>query len=242
MRTIIIFLLLLTAIVIISGCAVLSPESSANETVLEETGSLETGNSPAAENLPAGACSGQWLCISSMTKAYRYDNCSIGQRSGCTLGCVNGTCKEASTCVSGFKCRNQLTAGYQTEGCSWIKETRCDWKCEQAECIPKPANATNETEEETISTTTVPAAPPPPPWYYLKVGEVHIVTVSDTEHNMSIFMIEEGQVRLKVDAQVSEWITEGQNYNFRDGVIIVVKEILFQSYSGGKRQVGYVVG
>ena len=227
--------------VVISGCAVPSP-SATNGTVQGEAESLETGNnSIPEENLPAGTCSGQWLCISSMTKAYRYDNCSIGQRSGCTLGCINGTCKAASTCVSGFKCRNQLVVGYQTESCSWIKETRCDWKCENAECIVKPANASNETEEETVS-TTVPAAPPPPPWYYLKVGEVHIVTVADIEHNMSIFMIEEGQVRLKVDAQVSEWITEGQSYNFREGVVIAVKEILFQAYSGGKRQMGYMVG
>ncbi len=202
----------------------------------EESSSEQTMPS----SLPAGACVEGWICISSSQRRQRLENCSFtNQKQDCPYGCFNGTCqrKVSTVCTSGFKCINDQLKGYQLEDCSFINEVLCEYGCEAAKCLPKP----NVTEAEAIQAKTSSPAPPSPPPAFprLQVGEKVNITTGGPERTLSIYILEPERLKLQLDTFKSDWLREQQNYTFGVGVTIIVREILFQEFEGGKREIAY---
>lgn len=233
--------LLVLTVLILMGCNTFRTEDTAvNQTVLNE--SIGVTNESVLNNTiinSAGACTPQWRCISSQLKAYQLANCSFTSKLKCPLGCFNDSCRVAETCTPGFGCVNDHIKGYQMESCQWASQTNCDWKCENGECVPKPENYT---EPESAATSTEPAASASPPRYSLAAGSIDNITVGGIGHSISIYAIEPARVRIVVDDLRSDWATEGSTITFSNGVTLVIKEILFQSFSEGQRKVVYTVG
>ncbi len=224
---------MLALLFLIAGCASTleeTEENSLDNATLEPEISVENDSLETDSSLTSG-CQEGWTCLSSSKKVYRYENCSFGERRDCKFGCSNNTCNPASVCTVGFKCQGDYYRGYQQESCDWINKENCEYGCVNATCKPKP----NVTQEETASES----APSSVSYPMLKVGETASIGTNST---LRIYLIEEGQVRLQLDDWKTDWIIEGGNVSFRDGTMIIIKEILFQSYSNGVRAVSYKVG
>lgn len=189
-------------------------------------------------SLPAGQCATGWKCISSTMKGFQNLNCTWGERSKCPLGCFNNTCRAASACVSGFKCINDHRKGYQTEACTWINDAECPGGCEQGECLFYNASAVEEATalaaEEDIST------PPVDNSRTLRMGQQEAVEINAEERVISVYILEQSRMKFSVDGFKTDWLGEGETATIR-GLTITVKEILFQSFSGGKQEVRYMV-
>ncbi|MBS3116716.1 hypothetical protein J4421_03915 [Candidatus Woesearchaeota archaeon] len=179
-------------------------------------------------------CTSSWVCISTSMKAYRNASCGFSQKTECELGCINGTCKKLSTCEAGFKCKNNQEKGFQKEDCNWIKRTKCDYGCENGECKP-PENISNISTQGTSSTPVVTLAEIYP---VLKAGESVNITANIT---LRIYLLEAERVRLEMNNQKTDWLLEGGSFKFKSGTIITVREILFQAYAGGKKEIIYEI-
>lgn len=207
-----------------SGSGDVSSDTSDTARLEENNFSLEDG----------GPCSSGWYCPSERHKAYRFDNCTNRNLERCDYGCLEGGCKKRPysnvTCTSGFKCKNADTKAFQLESCSWESAVACEYGCEAGKCLPKPngtsSGTTPEPEEASVVYTT------------LKPGEEQQLAGN---HTIRIYLLEEGRVKIKVDGLRSDWLEEGMNAPFSTGVTVIIGEILFQSYEGGVKQVGYVV-
>ncbi len=202
-------------------------EQADNVTNLNEPGAQLTINASETET---STCAAEWICISSTDKAYRMANCTFNQRTSCDSGCNNGTCRVPSACEVGFKCKNDYEKGYQREDCSWIQRTKCDFGCENGECKP-PENISNVSSavQEPAVVETKPT---------LKAGENVVIGGNNT---LSIYTIEFDRVKLLMNNQKTDWLSEGQSFQFRNGYVITVQEILFQAYVGGRREIVYKV-
>ena len=246
-RTIVMMLLLLSVVII--GCG--QEESAEGSDTADALVSANTSEQITAEqiteegpeeieapsSLPPGQCVSGWKCISSQMKAYRLANCSFSQRVQCPLGCLNDTCKAASVCTSGFICLQNRRA-YQTEGCTTINEVECPGGCEDGECLPYNATATAEAAAEQAAAAA--SAPPPDTSRTLQMGQQDLVTLGETEHSISVSILEQSQVKFNVDGFKTDWLEEQESIIIR-GLNLTVREILFQSFSGGKQQVRYTV-
>lgn len=239
-----VLVMFLAMLIFIMGC---STEEQAvvvdeNETLAEMEASPQGGqeemDTPAP--LPLGACDVGWKCISSLMKAYRNTSCGFGERVSCPLGCVNDTCKAASTCISGFKCINNHRRGYQTEACTWINDVECPGGCEEGECLFYNASAAQASEVEAEPTAEEPVAPVDDS-STLRMGQQETVEIGDEEHIISLYILEQSRVKFYVDGFKTNWLEEGDS-SVVHGVTITVHEILFQSYSGGKQEVRYTIG
>ena len=188
-------------------------------------------------SLPPNQCAAGWKCISSQIKAYRSTNCSFGQRVQCPLGCLNDTCKAASVCTSGFKCINDHRKGYQTEACTWINDLECPGGCEEGECLFYNASAV---EDVAAPAATAASSPPPDNSKTLRLGQQETITINEEEHILTLYILEPSRVKFSVDGFKTDWLEEGDSATIR-GVTLDVKEILFQSFSGGKQEVRYTV-
>lgn len=221
-------LLVLIAFLII-GC---SPDVEVPETVESVEEVAEEPSPLAEEPVSEEACTAQWRCISSYVKAYQIANCSFTERKDCTLGCENGSCAAGKTCHAGFFCKNENTRAYRTEVCSWRNEKDCEFGCEDAECL----NATNATiiEEPEEEVPTGPAN------RVLKMQETTSMAKDGISHNISLYLIEPGRVRLNIDNERTDWIMEGTNTTIF-GLRFSILEVLFQSYAGGKRELVFTV-
>lgn len=241
MKKIILLIVLLLAVCFVAGC---TKEEQVNGTTEEQTNETAEEQAPAGNQASAsGLCEPKWKCISSNIKAFQLENCSFTDRKECPLGCFNDTCKIKEACVSGFKCKGETIKAFQTEGCYWMSETRCDWKCVNGECIPRPENATEDEagEEAASATPTAPVAVTPE--NRLALGETKTITKGGVDYELSIYIIEDGRVRLKLGAQKSDWLAEGEKASFLGGnVSIAVEEILFQPYDGGVKAVVWEEG
>jgi hypothetical protein len=196
--------------------------------------------------LPEGKCVEKFVCISSSTSALRNSDCEFVNRTTCETECVDGSCKEKEIkiCTSGFKCRNDLERAFQREDCSWEKIEKCEFGCDQSsnqgsnqssnqgsdKC--HTASPNNVTKSSTPTKTPVVEKNPT-----ISMGEI----VDIKGHNLSIYIIESERVRLKVDDQRSDWLTEGQNITFKNDIKIKVIAVLFQPYEGGKKDVIYTL-
>ena len=234
----ILFVVIILSILVVVSCTPAREENDSGKIpLLNESGNVTNESAINSTGInPSGACTPQWRCISSRIKAYQLGNCSFTSRLECPLGCFNDSCRIAQTCTPGFGCVNDHIKGYQMESCQWTSETNCDWKCENGECISKPENYTEPAAE---SPNTAPA---PISMRSVAIGGTDNITVNGVDYSVSIYALEPDRVRMVVDDLRSDWVMEGDTVIFSNGVTLVVKEILFQSFSGGKRQVGYTVG
>lgn len=241
-KFILIVLIVLTIIVIgckpgeISGNILDQVDNeSMNDQSNAEGSDIENGTA-ATKTLPEGQCLPQWKCVSSSFKSFQSENCSFGEKIECKLGCEDGKCRPAPTCDRKFACKNSRDKGLQIEDCSWVGEVRCEWGCSNATCNLEPpqSNITvvEETEEVIVPKATV---------YSVKQGEEISVSARGTNHNISIYIIETGRAKLKVDSFKSDWLMDGGNATFSSGITIFIKEILFQAYESGQRSVGFTV-
>lgn len=190
---------------------------------------------------PSGPCPASWVCLGSNAKIYRYENCSLGKREDCQLGCVNDECRKPETCTPGFKCKGQYYSGYQLEDCSWINQVKCEWGCEEAECLLKP----NETT--TAPATTATPSPPAtvsttPKVTALKTGEMGTFEVGGEQHTIRIYNLEETRARLEMDGQRSDWVEEGSSVTFTNGIKIKLFAVLYRGTSSSlPSEIEYVV-
>ena len=211
---------------------------SANDTVskaIREDGEQE---SAVPSSIPLGQCAPKWKCISSTTKAFQKQDCSWGERSKCPLGCFNDTCRAASTCDSGFKCINDHRKGYQTEACTWINDVECPGGCENGECLFYNASAAEDVAPPAAEEDSSPL--PIDNSKTLRMGQQETVEINGEEHVISVYILEQSKMKFSVDGFKTDWLEEGDSATIR-GVTLDVKEILFQSFSGGKQEVRYTV-
>ena len=214
-------------IIFIIGCA--KVEEKAGEAAAELNGTAEEplNPEPITETV---SCTPEWQCLDSKTKAYQLENCSYTQQKECPSGCGNGTCI-VKTCVPGWKCKGDYYKGYQIESCEWIKKSKCEFGCENASCRNASIEGDTMSEEETVAVPT---------YETLVMGETKAFTINDQEHNLSIFNIGEEGVQIYLDSKRSPWLTEDSNYS-AFGVTVNIKDVFFQSYPGGKREITYRV-
>ena len=243
MKKIILILALISVVII--GCStekiVEEVEEDFSANISDNAGGDITENS---QPLAEGECVQSWRCISSSIKAWQNADCSFGEKKDCPLGCYNDTCRVKEACDPGIKCRDGNTRGYQLESCQWTNEVDCEWRCEDNACIEMPENyTTNETpENETPEEAAVePVIVPATPENRLEIGQVKLINVNGNQTELSIYIIEESRVRLKLGTQKSDWLMEGQSGYFSVGVNITVTELLFQPYDGGTKAVVFEV-
>ena len=238
-------LFFLLALLFLVGCA-----SKTEQAVLDENSSLpadqeapllnETEEEQMPASLPSGACTPGWTCISGQLKAYRTENCTFIERRECPLGCQNDTCRASSVCEQGFKCLDERRVGYQTLVCTWDHVKECPAGCANGDCLPENATVQNASTEAAPQTEEAPA-PPPDTSKSLRPGEQALLENNGGEYILEIYVLEESQVRLSLDGAKSDWLEEGDSFTVR-GITITVKEILFQSYGGGTREIRYTIG
>lgn len=197
-------------------------------------------------------CAPHWEC----TEAYKVqvlENCTRVNPTKCERGCVDGECRPAGTCTTGFKCIDDFRRGYQKEDCSFIAEKKCEWGCWEGECQEKPANifenasevpasesepkysaiAENQEDQEVEEEKTI---------YTLKVGEQQQISINGVQTNVSIHFLEPGQVTIKVNGIKSNPLPELGNATYENiGATFYIEWILFQAYAGGKQEIGYSV-
>lgn len=188
-------------------------------------------------SLPTGQCIPGWKCISSQMKAYRNESCGFERRIRCPLGCQNDTCRAATVCTSGFVCVNQYMKGYQTEACTTINDVECPGGCEEGECLFYNASAVQEAAAPAAESSP---SPPADDSRILRMGQQEKVEINGEEHVISVYLLEPSRTKFSVDGFKTDWLEEGDTAHIRD-VTITVKEILFQSFEGGKQQVRYTV-
>lgn len=212
------------------------PVPSANQSLVVNITNASNGLPTETEQLPESPCSPAWVCISSSFRAYQYGNCSIGQREECSDKCEGGTCVKperiATICTTGFKCMNENIQAFQQEDCNWISKTYCEWGCNNKVCRDKP-NATEQSSETTVVVPDIRT---------LNIGEIQILESSGKQYNLSIYILEESRVRLKLNELKSNWLQPGGNVTFSTGVTIYLRDILFQPYDGGVKAVEYTTG
>ena len=211
---------------------------SADDTVSQAITEDGEQESAAPSSLPPGQCAPQWKCISSTTKAFQKQDCSWGERSKCPLGCFNDTCRAASTCDSGFKCINDHRKGYQTEACTWINDVECPGSCENGECLFYNASAVQDVASPAAEQES--SSPPVDNSKTLRMGQQETVEINGEEHVISVYILEPSKMKFSVDGFKTDWLEEGESATIRC-VTLDVKEILFQSFSGGKQEVRYTV-
>ncbi len=172
-------------------------------------------------------CTAGWVCLSSSAKIYRDENCSLGKRENCKLGCVDDECRKPSICTTGFKCNGQHYKGLQIEDCSWLNQVKCDWGCADAECLPQPNETVTMRETSTIPETTTPTTNV----QTLAAGAGKTIQVGNVEYTLRIYNLRESQVQLQLDDFRSKWINEGEKYTFSNGVTIKVSAVLLRGSS-----------
>ncbi|MEW5896101.1 MAG: hypothetical protein AB1668_00270 [Nanoarchaeota archaeon] len=249
---------LLMVVLLVSSCT--GAEKSyglKNETIgaiSEKDGSVQ-GNETAEgivkgeetkENEQASLCVAGWKCISSSARAYQSGNCSWSKKEECSLRCKEGNC----TCSPGFACKNGSIRGYQTEECAWLHEQYCSFGCVESACLSFPQKKqTNEPAGEgTESISTAPTNVTPAVLatevvegvnYLLAMGEKKKISFKGKEHEIWLYNIEEGRVKINLDQWESDWLSDKGNYTFGGEVQLFIDEILFQPYQGGKKSVSY---
>ena len=212
----------------------------------------ETATEEIAEVSVEG-CTPTWEC----TEEYEVqvlENCTRVNPTKCERGCVDGQCRPAEVCTTGFKCIDDFRKGYQKEDCSFISKIGCEWGCDAGKCQEKPTNIfTNETAP-TTSTESKPTysaiaenkeegeVEEGKTIYSLKVGEQQQIQINGVQTNVSIHFLEPSQVTLKVNGIKSNPILEQGNTTYENiGATFKIEWILFQSFAGGKQEIGFSV-
>ena len=238
----ILFLILsMVSCFILIGCEL---ENNLKEIVSNET---------ATSNQTIG-CTAGWECSDENYKIYVLENCTRTEVTKCDRGCDNSTCRAALVCTVGFKCIDSERRAYQAEDCSWVNKKKCDWGCEEGKCKEQPANLTNTTTDSAspavpekssysaIAENQEETVTEPQTIYTLKVGEQQQLEMNGAVRNVSIHFLEPTQVMLSVNGIKSDWIPEGGSFNYENiGVEFNIEWILFQSFAGGKQEIGFSI-
>lgn len=131
------------------------------------------------------------------------------------------------------------------KNCSIKRKAICEWGCENGVCkpepIPEPKNDTKEQVKEIIKEETqVVSVVKLGNQYTLPLGDRHIYVEgsgnTSVDNNITIYSIQSGQVKFKINDDKTDWIMENNNFTSY-GMTIHVEEILFQSY--GIKEVVY---
>ena len=140
---------------------------------------------------------------------------------------------DTQTCTAESKCINS-SKFYQLENCSLVNETECEYGCQDGACLSPPANETEEKKEieenKTEEKTEGPAEKEISKGEnYIQAGETHVLADGNKTHKISIYTLQPGQVRFRINKDKTDWYSEGQNFTSY-GFTFDIKEILFQSY------------
>ena len=143
-----------------------------------------------------------------------------------------------------------MRRGYQKEDCSFISKKDCEWGCDQGKCQEKPTNIFANASEAPAPEPTYSAiaenqdepVEEEKTIYTLKVGEQQQISINGVQTNVSIHFLEPSQVTIKVNGIKSNPIPEQGNTTYENiGATFHIEWILFQSYAGGKQEIGYSV-
>ena len=195
-------------------------------------------------------CTPAWECADENYKVYVSEDCNRKDATKCERGCINGDCRPAEVCTTGFKCIDDFRRGYQKEDCSFISKKECEWGCDQGKCQEKPtnifANASEAPAQEpaysAIAENQDEVVEEEKTIYTLKVGEQQQIGINGVQTNVSIHFLEPSQVTIKVNGIKSNPIPEQGNTTYENiGATFHIEWILFQSYAGGKQEIGYSV-
>jgi hypothetical protein len=245
------FLIVIVSIFIV-GCNSVDEGTEGNETEGVTVDNVEGGESGGEATL----CTPGWKCVNAKDKRYQTSNCSWNKEViNCPLGCKDNECNKGKVCSAGFGCKNNYTKAYRLEGCTWNNEKECHWGCEDGACVVAPENSSLEDApyyeqiegiapvvEETNDTGTEETTVKESIEYgTLVINEKSAVSVGGVEHNISLYLIEDGEVKIMMDNSKSDFLTEGESFTFGNGITVNVHEIFFQAYPGGKKEVTYTI-
>jgi len=211
----------------------------------------ETTETQETTEVSVDGCTPHWECADENYKVYVSEDCTKKEAAvKCERGCVDGECRAAEICTTGFKCVDDFRRGYQKEDCSFISKKDCDWGCFEGQCQEQPTNiytnasdvpeepaysaiAENQEDEEVEEERTI---------HTLKVGEQQQIQINGVQTNVSIHFLEPTYVTLKVNGIKSNPVPEQGNTTYENiGATFHIEWILFQSYAGGKQEIGYSV-
>lgn len=172
------------------------------------------GLQPENPLVPIQTCLEETRCLNTSYLRLQYTNCSLITEL-CPEGCFNNTCL-AVVCSEKYQCKNSTTRAQQNKDCSWNADEYCEFGCEDGECKEEPI-----AEEEPTG--------PLGDSNVLYAGKKKAVTVNSKEYNLSIYLIEDNQVRIQINDEESDWLTAGTNFTSY-GITFTPQEIYFQRW------------
>lgn len=187
-----------------------------DQSALDQRYTQTTTEGPQPENpiVSIQTCLEETRCLNSTSLSVQYINCTIILEM-CPEGCFNNSCL-AVVCSTKFQCKNSTTRAYQNKDCSWNQEENCEFGCNNGACASAPTEQ-NESSGP-LGDTNV-----------LYAGKKKEVVVNGNNYNLSIYLIEENQVRIKINDDKSDWLTTGKNFTSY-GITFTPQEIYFQSW------------
>jgi hypothetical protein len=202
-------------------------DGSLSDSITEdETSDKHLPNDGDFVEISEGECSAGWTCMSTSAKIYRNEDCTFGKREDCAYGCNEDDCNPPPVCEPLWGCKGSNERGYQEATCQWVQVKKCEFGCDQGKCQDKP----NQTRQTQAPTPVVSNSE-------LELGQ----SIMIGDNSVSIYLIEAGQVRVKINDFKSDWLSEGGNFT-SNGLVFNVKEIYFQPYEGGKKLITYTTG
>ncbi|PIN73200.1 hypothetical protein COV20_03135 [Candidatus Woesearchaeota archaeon CG10_big_fil_rev_8_21_14_0_10_45_16] len=210
-----------------------------------ENETLTVDDQAVAEQPADESCVDEWKCLDDSTQGHVLADCSVSETKICENGCEDNRCVIPEGCEPGWKCIDESRKAYQEASCRYINKQTCDWKCEDSQCVEKPANYTEPVEEQPPTSyaeeNQEPEEAETSNIAEINQGETQVLNVGGKQYNLTLYFITETEVKLDVDGVRSDWLMDGDDFVYQD-IRITVRYILFQSYPGGKKIVGYSVG
>ena len=161
-------------------------------------------------------CLEEEKCFNSTTLRVQQANCTIIPQN-CPEGCFNNSCL-AVVCSEKYQCQNSTARARQNKDCSWGENETCEFGCEEGKCLA-----------EVVSIAVNESAGPLGNGNVLYAGKKKEVSANGNGYNLSIYLIEDNQVRIKINDDKSDWLTTGMNFTSY-GITFTPLEIYFQSW------------
>jgi len=217
-------LLLFLLLIIVVGC------TSAEQKPASEV--TTSSNLTEAVANTTSACVARWDCTSSTEKAFLTEDCQWINKTKCELGCREGDCEIPPTCIEGWGCLNEKKRGYKNSDCSWSNEYDCDYGCAETLCRLEPLN---ETVEEPTPVVTISNQDK---FITLEQGQTNQHTAGEKTYNVTLYFITDEKIKLDIDGDKTNWIYEGDNYQYQD-LNLTINSIIYSSY--GIKQIEYSI-
>ncbi len=189
----------------------------------------------------ADVCISGWQCISKWKKSYLQEDCNWTDETECILGCVNGTCRKGKTCDSGWSCIDGSKFGFLTEACLWINVKKCEGGCINEICLQESNKTEFNNSKINTGTKITKEEVPVEQVFTLYQNVITVGEINGERHNLSIYLLEAGRAKIKMDDEKSDWLADGESFTYGNELTITLKEILFQPYPGGTRTVTYTI-